>query len=1150
MSWLSPMSWAKWTWTAVRGAEEGEEVEEEDGLLPCGGQREEEEEERSQGCSSDSEGHFETPEAQSPVHTPLQVPEELETFTTDRADALEEEDEQLIVSGPARDPAPSLLFNQNMGQAKPPLVPEEEAPVDSKEGPQTLPNTTDTAEVQPAIAGPSAQTNGAAKATASLDLGLPEEDRPLATSLDLGLPEEDRPLATSLDLGLTEEERPLATSRDLGLTEEDRPLATSLDLGLTEEDRPLATSLDLGLPEEDRPLATSLDLDLTKEASITKTLCNGHPIETIPEPQAKPTKTTPPSLKIKGAFSRASAQRDGDSDITLVPKASYNFNPDQFDDSFNPFASGGSKIQNFSPADALPTMESLPVPSSLPTMESLPVPSSLPTLGSLPVPSSLPTMESLPVPSSLPTLGSLPVPSSLPTLGSLPVPSSLPTLGSLPVPSSLPTLGSLPVPSSLPTLGSLPVPNSLPTLGSLPVPSSLPTLGSLPVPSSLPTLGSLPVPSSLPTLGSLPVPSSLPTLGSLPVPSSLPTLGSLPVPSSLPTLGSLPVPSSLPTLGSLPVPSSLPTLGSLPVPSSLPTLGSLPVYSSSPPLSGTSSSPKMDVEEVKDSASEASEEPKPVEIEFGLDEAGKVKKTQPRRMGKTPGSKLAVKKPRAKATITVLAPTPAPEPVIAHPVVEPVSETTSEPHSMPGPSLSLDNVPIPKSTYKFGPNQWDDPNLIPFWGGGVKISSSPVLPKGSYSFDPHNFDNYVDPFKPSTALGCENSTSRDTPLPPPAEEAVKPKLERLLDEGKRMCQTPKKSKDRIITNSCKIKKYENHSLVLNVCNQEEDVVVSQVQEMPRRVRHATDEEKLACSEIMGQKAKEEAGVEVEEEEDSVCAKDPTKGLAITNNVKSQAMLDGPQARITHNMKEKDICISSEEVSITPRPKLIGCKGHDDKGSPSSMDTISLNEMDKAAVLTLIREEIITKEIEANEWKRKYEDSHMEVLEMRRIVVEYEKTVAQMIEDEQHKRSVLGSQKSVQQVTLERDQALADLNSVERSLSDLFRRYENMKTILEGFKKNEEVLKKCAQEYLVRVRQEEQRYHTLKVHAEEKLVKANEDIAQVRSKADSESVALHASLRKEQMKVDSLERALHQKNQEIEELTKICDELIAKLGTSD
>lgn len=47
---------------------------------------------------------------------------------------------------------------------------------------------------------------------------------------------------------------------------------------------------------------------------------------------------------------------------------------------------------------------------------------------------------------------------------------------------------------------------------------------------------------------------------------------------------------------------------------------------------------------------------------------------------------------------------------------------------------------------------------------------------------------------------------------------------------------------------------------------------------------------------------------------------------------------------------------------------------------------------------------------------------------------------------------MGSQKSVQQLISERDQALSDLNSVERSLSDMFRRYENMKSVLEGFKK--------------------------------------------------------------------------------------------------
>ncbi|XP_034753328.1 uncharacterized protein tacc2 isoform X5 [Etheostoma cragini] len=201
-------------------------------------------------------------------------------------------------------------------------------------------------------------------------------------------------------------------------------------------------------------------------------------------------------------------------------------------------------------------------------------------------------------------------------------------------------------------------------------------------------------------------------------------------------------------------------------------------------------------------------------------------------------------------------------------------------------------------------------------------------------------------------------------------------------------------------------------------------------------------------------------------------------------------------------------------------------------------------------LGIAREEIVTKEKEVMEWQRKYEDSRQEVVEMRRIVAEYEKTIAQMIgmpEDDQKEKSL--SHHTIQQLIMEKDQALSDLNSVEKSLADLFRRYEKMKDVLEGFRKNEEVLKKCAQEYLSRVRKEEQRYQALKIHAEEKLDRANADIAHVRAKAMQEQAAHQASLRKEQMKVDSLERTLEQKNKEIEELTKICDELIAKMGRS-
>lgn len=54
------------------------------------------------------------------------------------------------------------------------------------------------------------------------------------------------------------------------------------------------------------------------------------------------------------------------------------------------------------------------------------------------------------------------------------------------------------------------------------------------------------------------------------------------------------------------------------------------------------------------------------------------------------------------------------------------------------------------------------------------------------------------------------------------------------------------------------------------------------------------------------------------------------------------------------------------------------------------------------------------------------------------------------EDEQREKSV--SHHTVQQLIVEKEQALADLNSVEKSLADLFRRYEKMKEVLEGFRK--------------------------------------------------------------------------------------------------
>ncbi|XP_058869577.1 transforming acidic coiled-coil-containing protein 1 isoform X1 [Acipenser ruthenus] len=497
-------------------------------------------------------------------------------------------------------------------------------------------------------------------------------------------------------------------------------------------------------------------------------------------------------------------------------------------------------------------------------------------------------------------------------------------------------------------------------------------------------------------------------------------------------------------------------------------------------------------------------------------ENGDVKKPMPRKLCKKLGSKLTPKKQKP----------------FAKPIEPPENSTQN-----------LDDVPIPKSSYNSDPSKWDDPNFNPF---NSSTGCSPSLPKGSYSFNTESIDDSIDPFKPSKTLAL--ALSEDTSLPDKlTEDLESQKLELPIEAEGKARMSPKKTKSRLITTSeqvrflcfllgaCKVKKYENQSLVLDICGQQEDEPVTAE---AHREGHATDEEKLAST----TSSQKQPLTEVKGDNDDEffeCSNVPESTRA------KKHLTEGLEKAVASSLAETESC----SPYIDPAGTKNKLTGNEDQGKGSPIfDTICISEADKEAVLNLIREEIITKEIETNEWKRKYEESRQEVFEMRKIVAEYEKTIAQMIEDEQ--RTAMSSQQGLQQLTLEKEQAISDLNSVERSLSELFRRYENMKGVLEGYKKNEEVLKRCAQEYLARVKQEEQRYQTLKIHAEEKLDKANEDIAQVRSKSNSEAAAFHASLRKEQMKVDSLERALQQKNQEIEELTKICDELIAKLGRND
>ncbi|XP_044536683.1 transforming acidic coiled-coil-containing protein 3 [Gracilinanus agilis] len=211
---------------------------------------------------------------------------------------------------------------------------------------------------------------------------------------------------------------------------------------------------------------------------------------------------------------------------------------------------------------------------------------------------------------------------------------------------------------------------------------------------------------------------------------------------------------------------------------------------------------------------------------------------------------------------------------------------------------------------------------------------------------------------------------------------------------------------------------------------------------------------------------------------------------------------------------------------------------------SIIDVLKYSQKDMDVAVEKVKQEVKEKEMQIQELEDKHKKFYVKYLEMGKIVEEYEGMITQMIADSQKEKEVTKAE--IQKISEEKQQITADLNSMEKSFSDLFKRLEKQREALEGFQKNEEALKKCAQDYLLRIEKGEQRYQALKAHAEEKLNAANEEIAQVRSKAKAETLALQANLRKEQMRVQSLEKTLEQKTKENDELTKICDDLISKM----
>lgn len=128
----------------------------------------------------------------------------------------------------------------------------------------------------------------------------------------------------------------------------------------------------------------------------------------------------------------------------------------------------------------------------------------------------------------------------------------------------------------------------------------------------------------------------------------------------------------------------------------------------------------------------------PVRLEFDYsEESGETPPSAgppPKKLGKKPGAKMPLRKP--KFGLKKAAPPPQLDNAPADP-----------------PANNDDDIPIPKGTYNFDPSKWDDPNFNPFTSSSNPgLPSSPRLSKGGYSFDADSFDDSIDPFKSNNKM--------------------------------------------------------------------------------------------------------------------------------------------------------------------------------------------------------------------------------------------------------------------------------------------------------------------------------------------------------------------------------------------------------------
>lgn len=179
--------------------------------------------------------------------------------------------------------------------------------------------------------------------------------------------------------------------------------------------------------------------------------------------------------------------------------------------------------------------------------------------------------------------------------------------------------------------------------------------------------------------------------------------------------------------------------------------------------------------------------------------------------------------------------------------------------------------------------------------------------------------------------------------------------------------------------------------------------------------------------------------------------------------------------------------------------------------------------------------------ELSELNSRYDLAIKTNAQLRTVLADYERTMAQVIESRKS-----GDSHTLEHLKQGKQKLAADLQMAQIAFQNLHQRYEELKGRAEDLRAQDTTHRTRIAEFQAELANAERRYESLRRQAESKLEEAEREINMVRESMESELAVMRARLHKSDLRITSLESTIEAKTRENAELMIICDELIGKM----